>query len=116
MKKIKKIALIASLIGVVIMAGFAYYVYTNVFVPNTAFNNEEAHIYIASEASFADVKEELEPLLKNMKSFEAVARRKGYVSNIKSGHFVIKKGMNNNEIINTIRLINAPIKIKFNNQ
>lgn len=116
MKKFKKIALIASLIGVVIMAGFAYYVYSNVFVPNTAFNNEEAHIYIGENATFNEVKEELEPLLKNMKSFEAVARRKGYVSNIKSGHFVIKKGMNNNEIINTIRLLNAPIKIKFNNQ
>ncbi len=98
------------------MAGFAYYVYNNVFVPNTAFNNEEAHIYIASEATFADVKEELEPLLKDMESFEAVAIRKNYVSNIKAGHFVIKKGMNNNEIINTIRLINVPIKIKFNNQ
>jgi UPF0755 protein len=115
MKKFKKIALVVSLIGVVVMAAFAYYVYNNVFVPNTAFNNAEAHIYIGEDATFAEVKEELEPLLKNMKTFEAVARRKGYVSNIKAGHFVIKKDMNNNEIINTIRLFNVPVKIKFNN-
>ncbi|MEM7186595.1 MAG: endolytic transglycosylase MltG [Bacteroidota bacterium] len=116
MKNIKKILLIASLIGVVFMAGFAYYVYSNVFVPNTAFNNEEAHIYIGSDAGFSQVKEELEPLLKDMESFEAVARRKGYDTRVKAGHFVIKKGMNNNEIVNSIRLVNVPIKIKFNNQ
>jgi len=107
---------IVALVGVVVMAGFSYFVYTNIFVSNTAFNNEEAHIYIGTNATFNDVKDELEPLLEDMESFETVANRKGYVSNVKAGHFVIKKGMNNNEIINTIRLINVPIKIKFNNQ
>lgn len=108
--------MIVALVGVVVMAGFSYFVYTNIFVSNTAFNNEEAHIYIGTNATFNDVKDELEPLLEDMESFETVANRKGYVSNVKAGHFVIKKGMNNNEIINTIRLINVPIKIKFNNQ
>ncbi|NND64055.1 MAG: endolytic transglycosylase MltG, partial [Flavobacteriaceae bacterium] len=65
---------------------------------------------------FSDVNDELRPLLKNMVSFEAVANRKGYPQNIKSGHFIIKKGMNNNDIINTLRSANSPIKIKFNNQ
>ncbi len=116
MKNIKKILVIIALAGVLVMAGFAYYVYQHIFVPNTAFNNEEAHVYFGENATFNEVIEELEPLLKDMETFETVAKRKGYVSNIKSGHFVIKKGMNNNEIINTIRLYNVPIKIKFNNQ
>ena len=108
--------MIVALIGVLVMAGFAYYVYQNILVPNTAFNNEEAHVYIAEDATFNDVLEELEPLLKSTKTFTTVAERKGYVSNIKSGHFIIKKGMNNNDIINSIRTGNVPIKIKFNNQ
>lgn len=114
--KLKKIVLFVVLIGLVGMAGFAYYVYSNVFTPNTAFNNEEAHIYIATGASFSDVSDELRPLLKNMIAFEAVANRKGYPSNVKPGHYIITKGMSNNDIVNAIRSNNVPIKIKFNNQ
>ncbi|RMA64922.1 endolytic transglycosylase MltG [Ulvibacter antarcticus] len=113
---IKKILWAVALIGLVIMGGFAFYIYTNIFSPNTAFNNEEAHVYIPTGASFSDVREELEPLLDNMSSFEKVANKKGYASNIKSGHYIIEKGMNNNDIINTIRSKNIPIFVKFNNQ
>ncbi len=113
---IKKILLAVTLIGLLLMAGFAYYVYNAVFIPNTAFNNNEAHVYIPTGAKFSDVMEELKPLLKDPISFEAVANRKEYPSNIKSGHFIIKKGMNNNDIINSIRTGNIPIIIKFNNQ
>ncbi|MFT5907519.1 MAG: UPF0755 protein, partial [Planctomycetota bacterium] len=113
---IKKILVAIALIGLVVMAGFSYYVYNNVFTPNTAFNNAEAHVYIPSGASFAYVVEEVRPLLDDVYTFIAVADRKQYSSNIKSGHFVIKKGMNNNDIINSIRSGNTPIDIKFNNQ
>ncbi len=113
---IKKILLAFALIGLVIMAGFAYYVYNAVFTPNTVFNNKEAHIYIQTGANFSDVLAELEPLLEDIESFEAVARRKKYPSNIRSGHFIIKNGMSNNDITNSIRTGNIPISIKFNNQ
>ncbi|MGJ8666401.1 MAG: endolytic transglycosylase MltG [Patiriisocius sp.] len=112
----KKILLAIALIGLVAMAAFSYYVYINIFVPNTAFNNEEAHVYIETGANFNDVKEELEPLIENMETFETVANRKGYSNNIKAGHYIIKKGSNNNEIINSIRTGNVPILVKFNNQ
>lgn len=108
--------MIIALLGVLVMGGFTYYIYQNILVPNTAFSNEEAHIYIEEGATFNEVLEELEPLLISTKTFTTVAQRKGYVSNIKSGHFIIKKGMNNNDIINSIRTGNVPIKIKFNNQ
>ncbi len=113
---IKKILLAIALIGLLLMAGFAYYVYNAVFIPNTAFNNSEAHIYIPTGAKFSEVMEELSPFLEDPISFEAVANRKEYPKNIKSGHFIIKKGMNNNDIINSIRIGNIPILIKFNNQ
>lgn len=113
---IKKIIVAILLLGLLAMAGFAWYVYSTFFATNTAFTNEEAHVYISSDAAFKDVVEELEPLLKNTNSFSKVAEKKGYISNIKPGHFIIKKGMNNNEIINTIRSRNIPILIKFNNQ
>ncbi|MCF6307989.1 MAG: endolytic transglycosylase MltG [Flavobacteriaceae bacterium] len=116
MSNLKKVLVATLLLGLVGMAGFAYYVYNNIFVPNTAFNNKEAHIYIGSNATFYEVLEELEPLLINVNTFKTVANKKEYPSNIKSGHFIIKKGMNNNDIINAIRTGNIPISIKFNNQ
>lgn len=113
---IKKILLAVVLLGLVAMGGFSWYVYSTVFSPNTAFNNEQAHIYIPTDATYQDVVLELEPLLNDMDDFTAVAQKKGYASNIKAGHFIIKKGMNNNDIINTIRSKNIPIEVKFNNQ
>lgn len=113
---LKKILLTVVFLGLVGMAGFSYYVYQNIFTPNTGFNNPQANIFIPTGATFKMVQEELTPLLKDMSTFVTVAQRKGYVSNIKAGHFIIKKGSNNNEIINSIRSGNTPVTIKFNNQ
>ena len=116
MSNLKKVLVATLLLGLVGMAGFAYYVYNNIFVPNTAFNNKEAHIYIGTNASFSEVMEDLNSLLIDPATFTTVANKKKYPSNIKSGHFIIKKGMNNNDIVNAIRTGNVPISIKFNNQ
>ncbi|MBT8274466.1 MAG: endolytic transglycosylase MltG, partial [Bacteroidia bacterium] len=104
------------LIGLVIAAYFAYYVYSAMFVDNTAFEVEEAVIFVKSDADYDDVRTDLIPLLKNIKRFDALAARKKYVSNVKPGKFLIKKGMTNNDIINTIRSNNIPIQLSFNNQ
>ncbi|MBV1925434.1 MAG: endolytic transglycosylase MltG [Dokdonia sp.] len=113
---IKKIIGVIAGIGAIVGGIFAYNVYTAVFSSNTAFENEVAHLYVAPDATFAEVKEDIEPLLKDVDAFISVANQKGYVGNIKAGHYVINKGMNNNEIINTIRSKNLPVKVAFNNQ
>lgn len=113
---IKKILWVIALIGLIVAAYFAYYVYSAMFKPNTAFNNEEAYIYVRTDADYQDVREQLEPLLLDMDKFDALAQRKQYIANIKSGRYAIKKGMNNNDIINSIRSKNIPIQIAFNNQ
>ena len=113
---IKKILAVIAVVGVIAGGIFAYIVYNAIFSPNTAFNNEEAHLYVSKEDTFKDVLEDITPLLKDVASFVSVAQKKQYDSNVKSGHFIIKKGMNNNEIINAIRLRGVPVKISFNNQ
>ena len=113
---IKKILLAIALIGLVIAGYFAYFVYNAMLKPNTAFNNETAYIYIPTNATYAEVREQLEPLLKDIDSFDALAIQKKYTTNIKAGRFPIKKGMSNNDIINSIRSNNLPIKLSFNNQ
>ncbi len=113
---IKKILVVILLMGAVAGVIFAYSVYGKFFDPNTTFNNEEANVYIRTGAMYGDVREELKPFIEDMESLDAVAQRKGYINNIRPGHFVIKKNSGNNDIINSIRSGNIPVKISFNNQ
>ncbi|USD25304.1 endolytic transglycosylase MltG [Flagellimonas marinaquae] len=113
---LKKVLWATAILGLIICGFIAYRIYSAIFSPNTQFNNSEAYVYIASDASFSDVTTSVEPLLKDMSSFEAVAKRKGYINNIKAGKYALKKGMNNNDIINTLRSANIPVQVSFNNQ
>lgn len=114
MSNLKKITVLILLLGVVAGGLFVYNFYNVFFNPNTAFNNEKAFLFIPSDASFDDVVQQLSPLLKNIEDFKITANKKGY--SIKGGKYAIVKGMNNNEIINTLRSGNMPVKISFNNQ
>jgi UPF0755 protein len=113
---IKKILWAVALIGLAIFAFIAYYIYVAMFQPNTAFNNEMAYIYVPTDASYAEVRSQLEPLLEDINAFDALAKQKQYTTYIKAGRYAIAKGMNNNDIINSIRINNLPIKITYNNQ
>ncbi len=113
---LKKIVLAVVGIGLVGGGLFAYKVYNAIFTPNTSFNSKEKIVFIPSDAGFAQVRDSLSSLLVDMESFEQLAVRKGYASNIKPGKYALKKGMNNNELINTLRSSNLPVKVSFNNQ
>jgi len=113
---IKKILLAILVIGLVAAAFFANFVYKAMLKPNTAFNNDEAYVFIASNDSYEDVRSQLEPLLLDINSFDDLAEQKKYTANIRAGKYVIKKGGSNNDIINSIRSNNLPIRVSFNNQ
>jgi UPF0755 protein len=113
---IKKILIAITLIGLVAAALFANFVYKAMLKPNTTFNNEIAYVYIPTNATYNDVRAQLEPLVKDIDSFDDLAKQKKYVTNIKAGKYAIKKGMSNNDIINSIRSNNLPVKLSFNNQ
>lgn len=113
---IKKILIAIVVIGLIVAAFFANFVYKAMLKPNTAFNNETAYVYISSNASYDEVRSQLEPLLMDIDSFDDLAEQKKYTTNIKAGKYAIKKGMTNNDIINSIRSGNMPIKVSFNNQ
>jgi len=112
----KKILLAIALIGLLFAAYFAYFVYGAMFKPNTAFEEAQVTINIPTGTNYATMRTLLSPYLDDMDKFDALASRKKYTQNIKAGRYVIKKGMSNNDIINSIRSGNKPIKIAFNNQ
>mgnify|MGYP000040806714 CR=1 FL=1 len=113
---IKKILLAIVFIGLIAGGAFAYMVYGAFFAPNTNFNNDKAYVFIPTNSNVSDLETILEPLVKDFSSFKSAADRKKYTSNIKAGKYVLKKGMNNNEIIGVLRSGNTPVKVAFNNQ
>ncbi|TYP72291.1 endolytic transglycosylase MltG [Aquimarina intermedia] len=113
---IKKILLVIGLMGIIAGSVFAYYVYDAVFSPNTKFESKTAEVYIPTDATYTEFIELISPYIKDIYSFDRIARRKGYIQNIKAGHFILYKHQNNNEIVNTLRSKNVPVKVTFNNQ
>jgi UPF0755 protein len=110
---IKKILLALVVISVLVLTYFSYTIYEAVFSPNTVFQTNEKSLYISKTDNYDSLIKKLTPLLKDIYSFEQVAERKQYRP--KAGHFILKKGMNNNEIVNLIRSQNTPVNITFNN-
>ena len=97
------------------MGGFSYYVYNVMFASNTNFSQDFKYIYIRSNSDYYDLMQELNKYLKDTSTFNVLAKRKNYANNIKPGKFIIRKGMNNNQIINSIRSNNITVDLIFNN-
>jgi len=95
------------LIGILILGilGGCYIMYNisqTIFKPITAFKNEVAYIYIPSDANFEYVKKDLESLLTDIDAFETLAAKLGYKKRVKGGKYIIRKGMNSNDIVKTL--------------
>jgi len=112
---IKKIVVAISIIGLFIMGGFSYYVYNVMFASNTNFSQDFKYIYIRTNSDYNNLIEQLKDYIVDPSTFTVLAERKNYVNNIKPGRFIIKKGMNNNQIINSIRSNNITVDLIFNN-
>jgi len=113
---IKRILLLIVIIGLIGGGAFAYYVYQAVFSPNTTFETETKTLFIHSGTTFPELQKLIHPLLKNPSSFDKIASKKGYAQNIKAGKYILKKGANNNDLVNLLRSRNTPIQLSFNNQ
>ncbi|AXG70911.1 YceG-like family protein [Kordia sp. SMS9] len=99
---IRKILIGILMLGILGGCYFMYSISQTIFKPITAFNNEEAYLYIPTGADFKDVKEEILPLLNDMNAFETLAKKLGYTKRVKGGKYVIQKGMNSNDIVKTL--------------
>lgn len=113
-----KLKNIIALLLVVIVLGasaYGYSIYRKIFADNTSFSEREIFVYIPSGATYKNVEEILNPYLSDMDKFRMTAEKKSYPHNVKSGKFLLKKGMNSNDIVNTLRQ-NIPVKLTFNNQ
>lgn len=112
MKKIITIVAVA-VISVLIIYGFI--LISQIFSANTKFEEKEVYVHVPTGANYTDVKKILAPYIKNFDNFEMVANKRSYPENVKSGRFLLKKDMNNIDLVRAMRS-NVPVKLAFNNQ
>ena len=100
-------------IGLIFMGSFAFYVYKVMFMSNTSFESDYAHLFIKSETTFNQFLNQVEPFLLNIDDFSVLAKRKKYI--VRPGKYKINKGMSNNDIINSLRSNNITVNVIYNN-
>ncbi|NDI98306.1 endolytic transglycosylase MltG [Flavobacterium sp. LaA7.5] len=113
--KFRRFVAIFSL--VVITAGtiYGYLIYKDIFSENTSFSDSKVAIYIPTGATYAQVEDSVRPYIQDMERFKMVAEKKSYPQYVKAGKFILKRGMNSNDIINALRQP-VPVNVSFNNQ
>jgi UPF0755 protein len=98
---------------------FAFTIFRYVLKPNVrTAGNDPVSVYIPTGATYSDVRTLLysKGLIINRHSFEWVADRKNYPALIRPGHYVVKAGMNNNDLVNMLRSgVQVPVNVIFNN-
>jgi len=85
------------------------------YLPNTKFLNDSQSIFIPSGTSMEKLMDILSTHINSQFTFSIVAKVKRF-DTPRGGHFLLKKKMGNQQIINTLRSKNTPVKVTFNNQ
>ena len=83
------------------------------FKSNTSFYEKSKDLYIKTGTSYNQLLNQIDPYVLNLDDFNVLAKRKKY--NVKPGKYQIKNGMNNNEIINSLRSNNITVNVIYNN-
>ena len=110
----KKTLLSILAILAIVSSILIYNFYNKIYASNV---KEDTIIYISSNADFNKLVEQISPSLTNKNSFIWVAEQKNYPKTIKAGKYYLKKGINNNDLINLLRSGNqTALKLSFNNQ
>ena len=112
---IKKIITLSAVAVISVLIIYGFILISRIFSANTKFEEKEIYVYVPTGANYTDVKKILEPYIQNYDNFEMVANKRSYPENVKSGRFLLKKNMNNIDLVRAMRS-NVPVKLAFNNQ
>lgn len=108
------------ILSVAVVAGIiAYKFYNMIYQPNVALGDKKTEFfYISMGSSLMDVVNSLyeKNYILDRNSFEWVAEKKKYKNNIHPGKYLIRSGMNNDELIDLLRSgKQEAVRVTFNN-
>lgn len=83
------------------------------FKSNTSFDEKSKDLYIKTGTSYNQLLNQIDSYVLNVNDFDVLAKRKKYT--VRPGKYQIKNGMNNNEIINSLRSNNITVNVIYNN-
>ena len=110
--------LLISLLIIVVLLNFLRY-HNTIFGPNVdTGGSKTVEIYIPTNPTFEEVIEILKfsGYIVDIEGFIWVANRKNYQLNLKSGRYVLKDNMSNNDLVNMLRAgLQTPVNVTFNN-
>lgn len=112
---IKKIISITALVLISGLIIYGFVLINQIFSKNTKFSENEIYVYVPTDANYAEIVSLISPYVDNMDRFEMVAGKMSFPANVKSGRFLLTKGMNSYELVKAMRY-NVPVKLAFNNQ
>lgn len=117
--KRKKLIVAFLLTGVLAVSLTFWSFYRKVFAPNVVIKHAATqYIHIPTGSRFTDVMRILQESgnLRNSESFKWVAEQMSYVNQVKPGRYLIKKNMNNRELIGLLRSgKQTPLRLAFSN-
>ena len=107
------------IILLIFAAAFGYWGYKTIMSPNVkTADGKPVELFIPTGSNYDQVKALLAEThcLINEKGFDWLAEKKDLPANIHPGHFVLKNGMTNNQLVNMLRGgLQTPVKVTFNN-
>ena len=99
-----------------VFAGFrGYQLYQYIFRENV---KNDFVLYIPNNANFNQVIDSLtrNDVLLSLKAFKWISKKKDYSKSIRTGRYLLKKGMNTNQIVNILKSgMQTPLNVTFNN-
>ncbi len=113
--KVGKFIIIFFALAFIVVGIRAWQLYQYIFQENVKSNYI---LYIPKDATFTQVTDSLtiHNILISEKAFNWVSKKKNYRETIKPGRYLLKKGMNTNQIVNVLRSgIQEPVNLTFNN-
>ena len=118
-KSAKRTVWLVLIILLIFAVAFGYWGYKTVMSPNVKTPDGKAvELFIPTGSDFDQVKALLKETncVVNEKSFDWLAQKKDLPDNIHPGHYVLKNGMTNNQLVNMLRGgLQTPVKVTFNN-
>ncbi|MFZ5430715.1 MAG: endolytic transglycosylase MltG [Bacteroidota bacterium] len=110
-----RIIMIVTALGLLVTGYYAWLLFGYIFHDNV---KQDFVLHVSRDATYEVVTDSLlkNDVLYNPKAFKWVSNKKEYPSLIKPGRYLLKKGMNTNELVNMLRAgQQSPVNVTFNN-